>query len=136
MKRSAGIIPFIRTPAGPQFLILRSYSYWDFPKGAVEPGEAPQAAALRELQEETGLSQASLVGEDLFIETEPYARGKVSRYYLAQVNPQEEVKLLPNPVSGIREHHEYRWVSYPEALALFVPRLQTVLNWAIKLLPD
>ncbi len=28
---------------------------WDIPKGQAEPGEAPEAAARRELQEETGL---------------------------------------------------------------------------------
>ena len=32
---------------------------WDIPKGLAEPGEAPIAAALRELAEETGLSAAS-----------------------------------------------------------------------------
>nr|WP_167632097.1 (deoxy)nucleoside triphosphate pyrophosphohydrolase [Mariprofundus ferrooxydans] len=29
---------------------------WSFPGGKVEPGESPQAAAMRELQEETGLT--------------------------------------------------------------------------------
>jgi len=29
---------------------------WSFPGGKIEPGEAPQAAATRELKEETGLS--------------------------------------------------------------------------------
>ena len=28
---------------------------WDIPKGVADPGEAPEAAALRELMEETGL---------------------------------------------------------------------------------
>jgi len=31
---------------------------WDIPKGGVEPGETPAAAACRELQEETGLVTA------------------------------------------------------------------------------
>jgi 8-oxo-dGTP pyrophosphatase MutT (NUDIX family) len=29
---------------------------WQLPKGTIEPGEAPEAAALREVREETGLS--------------------------------------------------------------------------------
>ena len=32
--------------------------HWDIPKGAAEPGEAPQAAALRETREECGLDFA------------------------------------------------------------------------------
>jgi 8-oxo-dGTP pyrophosphatase MutT (NUDIX family) len=30
--------------------------HWDIPKGRIEPGEKPMAAALRELREETGLT--------------------------------------------------------------------------------
>jgi 8-oxo-dGTP diphosphatase len=30
--------------------------FWSLPGGKIEPGEAPEAAALREVQEETGLS--------------------------------------------------------------------------------
>ena len=34
-------------------LLLRVYNYWDCPKGVVEPGEDPLAAARREVREET-----------------------------------------------------------------------------------
>jgi 8-oxo-dGTP diphosphatase len=47
---------------GPQVLLLRS-SYrraWTFPGGGIRPGEAPEAAARRELAEETGLVVAAL----------------------------------------------------------------------------
>ena len=40
---SAGVIVVRRTPEGPRFLLLRSYRYWDFPKGQVETGETPLA---------------------------------------------------------------------------------------------
>ncbi len=33
-----------------EFLLLRCYKYWDFPKGEVEDGEANLVAALRELK--------------------------------------------------------------------------------------
>ncbi|MFQ5990301.1 MAG: NUDIX hydrolase [Candidatus Methylomirabilales bacterium] len=35
---------------------LRSGKVWALPKGAAEPGEDPEATALREVQEETGLT--------------------------------------------------------------------------------
>ena len=42
--------------ARPLFLIIRdSYDTWGFPKGHVEDGERPEAAALREVIEETGI---------------------------------------------------------------------------------
>lgn len=47
---------------------------WDIPKGLADPGEAPLAAALRELREETGLEAAP---PDLVpLGTHPYLRNK------------------------------------------------------------
>jgi 8-oxo-dGTP diphosphatase len=46
-----------------QALLLVKSSYraeWNFPGGSVGPGEAPEAAALRELEEEIGLSSYPL----------------------------------------------------------------------------
>ncbi|MCB9285061.1 MAG: NUDIX domain-containing protein [Lewinellaceae bacterium] len=34
---------------------------WDLPKGKIEPGETPPRAAIREVQEETGLDEVSIV---------------------------------------------------------------------------
>jgi 8-oxo-dGTP pyrophosphatase MutT (NUDIX family) len=45
----------------PLFLIIRdSYDNWGFPKGHVENGEQPEAAAIREVSEETGLESLTL----------------------------------------------------------------------------
>jgi 8-oxo-dGTP pyrophosphatase MutT (NUDIX family) len=57
-ERSAGVIVFREGRAGREYLLLRSASggHWGFPKGRVEPHEDEISAALRELQEETGLS--------------------------------------------------------------------------------
>ena len=47
--------------ARPLFLIIRdSYDNWGFPKGHVEHGERPEAAALREVSEETGLDHLTV----------------------------------------------------------------------------
>ena len=58
---SAGGIVFRRSANGVRFLLIRdSYQNWGFPKGHVEPGESPDAAAVREVEEETGLGALQL----------------------------------------------------------------------------
>lgn len=124
---SAGVIPVLRDEN--LFLILRAYRYWDFPKGIVEAGEDPFEAATRELFEESGLQNAKFRWGKEFLETERYSYGKVARYYVAEVLT-EKITIEANPVSGRREHDEYRWVTYDEASKLLVPRVRRVLDWA------
>lgn len=128
---SAGAVPVRRQNNQWEFLLLRSFKYWDFPKGMVEAGEEPWKAALREVEEETGLKSLSTPWGNDFYETEVYGKGKVARYYLVHAeNRNENVIMAPNPVTGITEHHEYRWLPYKEALKLLVPRVRKVLEWA------
>ena len=126
---SAGVVILRDTQDGRRFLLLRAYSYWDFPKGALEPGETPLQAAIREVQEETGLHDLEFQWGEAYRETEPYNRGKVARYYLARTR-QEKVTLAANPETGIHEHIEYRWVSFAQALKLITPRVNLILDWA------
>lgn len=129
VRLSAGAAILRATPAGRRYLLLRAYQYWDFPKGEVEAGETALQAAVREVREETGLSRLEFRWGEAYCETEPYNRGKVARYYLAST-PDERVTLAANPVTGIREHMEYRWLSYPQAAKLVVPRVKLILDWA------
>ena len=48
--------------------------YWDIPKGLLDPGETPLAAALRELHEETALELAATDVRDLGVHV--YLSGK------------------------------------------------------------
>ena len=130
-RLSAGVIVVRCTPQGPRLLLLRSFRYWDFPKGQVEAGETPLDAARRETREETGIGDLSFDWGEGYFETEPYARGKVARYYLARAEV-PDVVLGINPEIGRPEHHEYRWVSGPRANALLNPRLRQALQWALR----
>ena len=126
---SAGVVVVSRTDEMWRVLLLRVYNYWDFPKGVVEPGEDPLAAARREVREETSLEELDFHwGEDYF-ETLPYANNKVARYYLAG-SEHMHVELPVNPELGHPEHHEFRWLSFPDATKLTVPRINDVLAWA------
>jgi bis(5'-nucleosidyl)-tetraphosphatase len=110
-------------------LVLRVYRNWDFPKGLVEPGEEPLAAALREVTEETSLTGLALRWGEVWRETEPYAGGKVARYYVAE-SASGTVELPVNPELGRPEHHEFRWLDLDAAARVLPPRLQSVLRWA------
>lgn len=117
-----------------QFLLLRAYQYWDFPKGRTEAGETPLQAAYREVTEETGITDLSLPWGEGYTETGPYARGKVARYYLA-LTQTREVVLGIAPELGTPEHHEWRWVDETTAYRLTAPRVRQVLDWAVQRLP-
>lgn len=126
---SAGVV-VVRHKGGVwKYLLLRAYNYWDFPKGIVEGGEDPLAAACREVEEETGLSELSFQWGHGFLETEPYGQGKVARYYVAETR-QDTIILPVSPELGHPEHHEYRWASYQKAHGLLVPRVARILEWA------
>jgi 8-oxo-dGTP pyrophosphatase MutT (NUDIX family) len=127
--RAAGAVIFRRSDRGIRLLLLRAYQNWDFPKGLVEPGEDPLAAARREVGEETGLTDVDYPFGDEFKETLPYSGNKIARYYLAETG-EEQIELPVSPELGRPEHHEYRWVSFDEAEDLLPPRLAVVLDWA------
>jgi 8-oxo-dGTP pyrophosphatase MutT (NUDIX family) len=128
-RLSAGVVVVRATDDGARFLLLRAYRNWDFPKGLVEPGEEPRAAATREAAEEAGISDLEFEWGDDYYETAPYGANKVARYYVASTRA-ERVTLGVNPALGRPEHHEYRWVDLFEGLKLTVPRLQSALAWA------
>lgn len=111
------------------FLMLRAYRNWDFPKGIVEPGEEPLAAACREVREEASIEDLEFRWGEVYRETLPYGNRKVARYYLA-VTDTEKITLPVNPELGRPEHNEWRWVDRDAALALASPRLRPILQWA------
>ena len=49
---------------------------WDLPKGKLDPGESLESCAIREVKEETGVSQLELIRFLLITEHEYVERGK------------------------------------------------------------
>jgi 8-oxo-dGTP pyrophosphatase MutT (NUDIX family) len=134
-KFSAGMVVLRRFDGDWRCLMLRAYRNWDFPKGEVEAGEEPLAAALREVREETSLAPLDTRWGEVFCETAPYAGGKIARYYLAE-SARGDVTLPVSAELGRPEHHEYRWVSFDDARRLASPRLQPIIAWAAGLSAD
>jgi 8-oxo-dGTP diphosphatase len=87
------------------------YDDWSLPKGKLDPGESFEQAALREVEEETGLC-ARLVRELPSIRySDNKGRPKLVRYWLMEVA--EDPGFETND-----EVDELRWLEPEAALAL------------------
>lgn len=128
-KLSCGVVLARRNDSGWLTLMLRAFHHWDFPKGIMESGEEPMEAAIREVGEETGVTDLSFRWGERFFETGPYSRGKVARYFMATTE-QENVVMGISPETGEPEHHEWRWVTFDEAYDLGSPRVKSIVQWA------
>jgi len=121
--RSAGVIVFRRTDSGCRFLLILSRltkrPLWEFPKGGVDADETPREAALRELEEETGLGASAIRLVDGYEAHEEYrftigsgpdrmlVRKEVT-YYLAEALT-DVVRLSTN------EARSHAWLELEEA---------------------
>jgi bis(5'-nucleosidyl)-tetraphosphatase len=128
-RLSAGVVVVSLVERKLKFLLLRSYRNWDFPKGLVDAGESPLDAALREVREETTLDDISFDWGLVYMDTGPYNKGKIARYYIAR-SKERQILLPISPELGKPEHQEARWVSYDRALEMVTARLQPVVRWS------
>ncbi len=61
------VVPLLSGKEGPQFIMVEQFRHgsgkvtFEFPAGTIDPGEAPQRAAERELLEETGYTAGLLI---------------------------------------------------------------------------
>ena len=101
----------------PHFLLIRdSYRNWGFPKGHLEAGEGPEEAAVREVQEETGLGELRVDGAietiDWFFRFRGKLVHKVCHFYLMH---SRQARTQPQREEGITA---CRWARFEEAARL------------------
>jgi len=120
VEHSAGGIVVRATGEADQPLVLLirdSYDNWGFPKGHIESGEPAQRAAVREVEEETGLSSLEMHGLVDTIDWWFRFRGrlihKVCDFYLLLVQPGTSVETTPQLAEGISA---CEWLPYDTAL--------------------
>ncbi len=112
-ERSAGAVVFRKTDKGRIYLLLQNAGRWDFPKGGVERGESELQTVLREVEEETGISDIKIVPGfrkviEYFYRRDGKNIHKQVVYVLARTN-EESVKIS-------FEHQGFGWFPYQEAL--------------------
>ncbi len=117
LETSAGGIVYRVHDGEALFLLIRdSYRNWGFPKGHLEAGEMPADAAVREVQEETGIAQLKLDGEietiDWFFRFRGKLVHKVCHFYLMRT---EHARTVPQREEGITA---CRWARFDEATRL------------------
>ena len=112
---SAGIITSRTAEQERNYLLLKHTNggHWSFPKGHVEKGEQPRETAIRELEEETGLTVRKFVSEfrektSYFFERDGQKIPKTVIYFLGTVSENCRVELSS-------EHRAHLWLPYDDA---------------------
>lgn len=112
-EKSCGAVVYAKNPEINFLLLQYEAGHWDFVKGNVEEGEAEKETVVRELGEETGISDAK------FIEG---FKEKITYFYKRQGNTvyKEVVFFLMEAattnVTLSFEHIGYQWLPYNKAM--------------------
>ena len=126
---SAGVVLYVMRGPRRLYLVLRyAAGHWDLAKGKREPGESDVQAALREVMEETGISDVSL--HEGFARSIEYefmdgsdAVHKTVTFFLGETRTRD--------VTLSDEHHDYAWQEYGDAVrAVTYPAAAGVLGAA------
>jgi bis(5'-nucleosidyl)-tetraphosphatase len=113
-EKSCGAVLFIKQGDQIKYLLLNyAARHWDFVKGNVEQNETEKETALRELKEETGITDAQFI--DGFKETIAY-------FYRRQgltVHKEVVFFIMESPKDKVTlsfEHIGYVWLNYDQAM--------------------
>ncbi|WAR00338.1 AP4A-like protein [Mya arenaria] len=115
---AGGLIVFRRITNTIEYLLLKaSYGdyHWSPPKGHVDPGESELDAAVRETEEEAGLTRSQLTLHQDFQSVLNYkVRDKPKKvvYWLAELRRD----CLDTEVKLSDEHTDYKWLKIKDAM--------------------
>ena len=113
-ETSAGIVLFRRENDKILFLLLHYPSgHWDFVKGKMEKGETPHETAIRETEEETGITDIEFFdGFEEWIQYNFQFEGELVNkkvvFFLAETKSKD--------VEISHEHLDYTWMDYVTAM--------------------
>jgi len=109
-EKSAGVVIVNN---GKYLLLHYEAGHWDFPKGHIEAGETLKQAAIRELNEETGITDIEILPG--FLDKIQYILRKKNKlvqkevaFFAAKTN-EKEVKISD-------EHQDHVWLPFEDAL--------------------
>jgi bis(5'-nucleosidyl)-tetraphosphatase len=112
-EKSCGAVVFLKNREVTYLLLHYEAGHWDFVKGNMELNESEKDTVIRELQEETGITDAKFI-EDF--------REKVEYFYRRQgetIHKEVVFFLIETHTEKIAlsyEHIGYAWLNYPRAL--------------------
>lgn len=101
-----------------EYLFIFRNGKWDLPKGKIEKGEGIKSAAIREVEEECGISKLKIIKElnstyhTYFIEK----KAVLKRTYWFEMLCEDESKLVPQKEEGITE---VKWLSTNDLQQVF-----------------
>ena len=120
-------------------------TWWQMPQGGIDEGEDPRAAALRELEEETGIRTAEIIGETadwltydlpdhlIGVAWKGRFRGQKQKWFAARFLGSDGEVIIDPPAGSAhkKEFDTWTWLEIDQLEARVVPFKRDVYRLAV-----